>query len=167
MTHPHLYQLEIQCQSNHVTFWPLRKPLNLGSRQGWQCWRTRLSRTRQRLWIGKTTISMRSNDTALSHASSNFIKMRLGGHSTRYSHFERWILYTVNLTRYERHLPRIPLSALDIKDVIRLLRGVAETTDNNATYNLEDTFENNLFKITGSIKNIGRDISLARSVVVS
>ena len=55
----------------------------------------------------------------------------------------------VNLTRYERHLPRIPLSDLDIKDVIRLLRGVAETTDNNATYNLEDTFENNLFKITG------------------
>ena len=117
--------------------------------------------------IGKTTISMHSNDTAPSHASSSFLKMRRGGRSTRYSHFERWILYTVNLTRYERHLPRIPLSALDIKDVIRLLRGVAETTDNNATYNLEDTFENNLFKITGSIKNIGRDISLARSVVVS
>jgi len=38
---------------------------------------------------------------------------------------------------------------LDIKDVIRLLRGAAEKTDNNATYNLEDTFENNLFKITG------------------
>ena len=55
----------------------------------------------------------------------------------------------VNLTRYERHLPRVPLSNLDIKDVIRLLRGVAETTDNNATYNFEDTFENNLFKITG------------------
>ena len=54
----------------------------------------------------------------------------------------------VNLTRYERNLPRIPLSDLDIKDVIRLLRGVAETTDKNATYNLEDTFENNLFKIT-------------------
>ena len=56
---------------------------------------------------------------------------------------------TVNLTRYERHLPLIPLSDLDIKDVIRLLRGVAETTDNNATYNFENTFENNLFKITG------------------
>ena len=48
----------------------------------------------------------------------------------------------VNLTRYERHLPRIPLTDLDIKDAIRLLRGVAETTDNNATYNLGDTFEN-------------------------
>ena len=47
----------------------------------------------------------------------------------------------MNLTRYERHIPRIPLSDLDINDVIRLLRGVAETTDNNATYNFEDTFE--------------------------
>ena len=55
----------------------------------------------------------------------------------------------MNLTRYERHLPRIPLSDLNINDVIRLLRGVAEMTDKNATYNLEDTFENNLFKITG------------------
>ena len=55
----------------------------------------------------------------------------------------------VNLTQCERHLPRIPLSDLDIKDVIRLLRGVPKTTDNNATYNFEDTFENNLFKITG------------------
>jgi len=55
----------------------------------------------------------------------------------------------INLTRYERHLPHIPLSDLHIKDVIHLLRGVAETTDNNATYNYEDTFENNLFKITG------------------
>ena len=54
----------------------------------------------------------------------------------------------VKLTRYERHLPRIPILDMDIKDVIRLLRGVAETTDNNATYNYEDTFENNLFKIT-------------------
>ena len=27
---------------------------------------------------------------------------------------------------------------------------MAVTTDNNATYNLEDTFENNLFKITGT-----------------
>ena len=54
----------------------------------------------------------------------------------------------VILTRYERHLPRIPLSDFDIKDVIRLLRGVAETTDNYATYNFKDTFENNLFKIT-------------------
>ena len=32
---------------------------------------------------------------------------------------------------------------LDIKDVIHLLRGVI-------TYNFEDTFENNLFKITGA-----------------
>jgi hypothetical protein len=38
---------------------------------------------------------------------------------------------------------------LDSKDVIRLLRGVAETTDNSTTFNFEDTFENNLFKITG------------------
>ena len=49
----------------------------------------------------------------------------------------------VNVTRYERHLPRIPIAELDIKVVIRLLRGVAETTDNNATYIYEDTFENN------------------------
>ena len=56
----------------------------------------------------------------------------------------------VNLTRYERYLQRIPLSDFsDIKDVIRLLRGVAATTDNNATYNFEDMFENNLFKIIG------------------
>ena len=34
----------------------------------------------------------------------------------------------VNLTRYKRQLPLIPLSDLDIKDVIRLFRGVAETT---------------------------------------
>ena len=27
---------------------------------------------------------------------------------------------------------------------------MTESTDNNATYNLEDTFENNLFKIMGS-----------------
>ena len=26
---------------------------------------------------------------------------------------------------------------------------MSKTTDNNATYNFEDTFENNLFKITG------------------
>jgi len=56
----------------------------------------------------------------------------------------------VNLTRYERHRPRILLSDLDIKDVIRLLRDVAKTTDNNTTYNFEDTFENNVFKITGA-----------------
>jgi hypothetical protein len=52
---------------------------------------------------------------------------------------------------------------LDIKDVIRLLRGVAETTDNNATYNFDDTFENNevmkLLKacpssVTNDIRNV-------------
>ena len=37
---------------------------------------------------------------------------------------------------------------MDIKYVIHLLRGVAEMMDNNSTYNLEDTLENNLFKIT-------------------
>ena len=54
-----------------------------------------------------------------------------------------------NLTRYERNLPRIPLSDSD-KDVIRLFRGVVETTDNKATYNFDDTFKNNLFEITGT-----------------
>ena len=57
-------------------------------------------------------------------------------------------LRMVNLTRYERHLPRIPYRIWTSK--IRLSRGgVAETTKNHATYNFEDTFENNLFTITG------------------
>jgi len=56
----------------------------------------------------------------------------------------------VTLTRYEQKLPRISLSDLHIKDVIRLLRDVAETTSNNATYNFRDTFQNNLLKITVS-----------------
>ena len=53
----------------------------------------------------------------------------------------------VSLTRYKRQLPR---KNLDIKDIIRLLQCGAETSGNNATYNSEDTFENKLFKITGT-----------------
>ena len=94
---------------------------------------------------------MHSNDTALSHASSHFQRWGVADSLNQVFPFRTMdILHgMVNLTQYERHFPRIPLSDSDIKDVIRLLRGVNETTDNNATYNFEDTFETNLFKITG------------------
>ena len=47
--------------------------------------------------------------------------------------FPFWTIDTLNgivsLTRYQEQLPRIPTSDPDIKDIIRLRRGVAETTE--------------------------------------
>ena len=57
---------------------------------------------------------------------------------------------TMNMSRSEQRLPRVPLHSLNVQEAINMLRSVAHTTDKESAYS-EDTFEGNLTKWTGSI----------------
>ena len=127
---------------NQPTLFTVRS-LNPGHNQGWlRSWRTRPSRVRLRLRTEKhiyrccrTLLSRVTSFKASYRGSLELFPFRTMDNRIRTAHDTN------------DNSSCIPWWDLHIQYVIRLLRGDAKTTYNNATYNLEEKFKNNIFKI--------------------